>query len=240
MMRTAFLLLTLAPLTVCAQETAFDYDNQVSGSTTTLESGSSVTQPLTSNAFTGQLTGSLILTGTAGAPGSTLAFSFNVSGMPNQPEPFSGLLTPFEGSGNLYCDPTMGCVTLNVVDGTVTSATVDLNDDPYHNSWFNLSITPAGASYSSELSLPEQGDGGCQSATPVTYSASGGTYVGPTINNCSVVASGVGPGVWVDPPVSTPEINASGAPAALTLLIGSLCVLLARRTNACRTDSLAQ
>jgi hypothetical protein len=231
MKRAILFVLLIAPLTVCAQESAFDYDNTVTGTSTTLESGQPLTEQLTSTPFTGSLDGTLTLTGTAGAPGSLLDFTFTVSGLP-APDSFSGSLVPFGGSGDEYCSPIAGCVTLDVLNGAVTGATANLNDEVYNGPSDTVSITPTGVVFDSILAPPPAGGTGCSAPTQVSYGPSGGTYVGPTVNDCTVTAAGVGPGTWSDPPAnSAPEISAASAPSAITLLIGALLVLCGRKSS---------
>lgn len=219
--------------TAGAQTTTLEYQGELmTGMSQSLVSGAMAPAPdelpLVSLPFAGVIDGSITISGQPDTPSLTLvSYNFSLLGKDGADIPLYAAPAPLVsgfGPPNSFCGDGDGCIDLTLLDNSVVGATLDLSNSTYNASSSQFVIGPSGDSVLYLAQLPP--GGGCEDAS-ATGSATGYTYTGPTIPDCTIVASNSDPGRWTVE--KAPEFAGEGAPAALTLLLGGLAVLSSRR-----------
>ena len=207
-----------------AQTVTLDYQDQVSGTFTTLPQGWPEFQPLPTSTFNGSLSGSITYTLSNNLYVLT-AEGFDITGASGTQSFFNGPLPFSYGSGGPnFCDGLGHCIDVQGPPAAPTGAT--LNTSNYENSVLGqLSISASGVSASYEsggLELP---------CTAQFFSENGGStfvHTGPSIPVCTLTAASSSPGTWTIASTNAPEIDPGLAGSALTLLAGCLAILRGR------------
>jgi hypothetical protein len=232
-----------APITGNAQITTLDYQGYVMyGSSTYLPTNfvqpintPNVRLPTTgaSGEFTAVLTlsgslsaNNLVLTsydvnfaGNSFAPGNT-GTSFSFGPIVPGPEPLIGLVS-------VSCLDADACYQLTSAKGAITGATLFFSNTTYHESPVFATIGTSGDSFSYTYATTS---GGCANLVP--HGPPGNPYyAGPTINPCGLGVSNSKAGVWSVSTKAVPEIDPSSTASGMTLLLGGIAVLRARRKS---------
>ena len=224
-----------APITGNAQITTLDYQGYLmNGSNTYLPTY--FTQPINNPFVTlptmgasGELTADLTLSGSLGANNLMITSydvsfvgkygtSFSDNHIMPAPEPLITLLS-------LTCLSMDACIQLTSAKGTITGATLFFSNTDYHSSLEFATIGTSGDSFSYEYATTS---GTCENLVPLGPPGNP-YYAGPTINPCSLGVSNSEAGVWTVSTKAVPEIDPSSATSGLTLLLGGVAVLRARR-----------
>jgi hypothetical protein len=221
-----------APITGNAQITTLDYQGYLmNGSSTYLPTY--FTQPINNPIVTlptmgasGEFTADLTLSGSLSANNLVIT-SYDVSFIGKNGTSFSDnnimpAPEPLDTQLSVTCLSMDACVQLTSAKGTITGATLFFSNTGYHSSFEFATIGTSGDSFSYEYATTS---GTCENMVPQGPPGSP-YYAGPTINPCSLGVSNSKAGVWT---VSVPEIDPSSAAGGLTLLLGGVAVLRARR-----------
>jgi hypothetical protein len=221
----AMIFLALASVAVQAQ--TLDFYDRVSGSSTSLLSGTIGPLddlPLATYPTFGTITGSITLNGSAGG---TYNFGFNEHGG-NGPGIEANVNFSFGGQlyscgADFYCSYDGNVQILTNGKGAITGATADLSDNNYNGPSGQMTIGPTGVAASFLGTIPGTSGFDCPAAELSNFTGNDGTYTGPTIKDCNVNVSG-NAGHW-----SVPEMDPTSAVASLMLLLGGVLVSRGRR-----------
>jgi hypothetical protein len=231
------------PLAASAQVTTLDYQGSVMGGTSTTyiypaplpPFGTPVSQiesaPISTNAsFDATITYSGSL-----AQNNLVIDSYEVNLTANNGQNFElqniglGINSSFTMNGTTSCGlfrggGTYSCISLTTSGDSITGATINLQNSVAQTDNFDLSIGPSGDAFTySQYGI---GLGGVNCTNGVSGMA--GTFVGPAgAYPCSMNIGSSTAGVWA----LAPEIDPTSAAGGLTLLLGSLLVLRARRAQ---------
>ena len=221
-----------------AQETVLNYQGYVMGGTiTSLPNGFTANTdgsfpPLPTSSYTGSITASITLSGSLNE--STLELiSYSLNFGPNGQGFNASNTNLFEGNfidsgpqgSPSFCGP-FNCIDLTTsTSGAITGAAVDFTSGTYHTSQTQFEIGPNGDSFSY---LYATSNGTCLNQVPLSPPGPQIPYTGGTVSACSVNVSNPTAGVWSV--TKAPEIDPGSAGSGLALLLGSLVVLLSRRT----------
>jgi hypothetical protein len=230
-----------APITGNAQITTLDYQGYLmEGSSTYLPTN--FVQPINSPIVTlpttgasGEFTAAITLSGSLSANNLVLtSYDVNFAGKTGNesfsdgpivpgPEPLIPLLS-------VSCISPDACFQLTSAKGAITGATLFFSNTDYHSSLEFARIGTSGDAFSYEYATTS---GTCENMVPQGPPGNP-YYAGPTINPCSVNVSNSKAGVWTVSSTAVPEIDPSSAASGLTLLVGGVAVLRARRKLAPR------
>jgi hypothetical protein len=228
-----------------AQTVTLDYQNDlVSGTYTSLPSGTATSNPITVSlpeaSFTGSLSGALTYSvaysPSAGFNIYTLAAEqFTLTGangtqlvFEDGPSPLS-FFGPLPNSADIgFFDSAGDSTYVQTLNGNPTGATVNIQDNAYHGSPTQLNIGASGVSASYEWATL---NGTCNNQFEPANSSGGASYVynGSGIPVCSLTATSSSPGTWTVATANAPEIDPGMAGSALTLLAGFAAMMRGRR-----------
>jgi hypothetical protein len=226
------------PLAASAQDTTLDYQGYVMAGTSTVIAvpfgGGVIGVASSPISTTATFDASVTFSGSVAQNNLVIdSFAINLTANNGQNFELQDILGPsnfgFTTNGTSLCGIGAGgvnvnsCLTLTTSGDAVTGATIDLQDSfNYHGTVVNLAIGPSGDAFSETVN--GGGAYGCGAAN----SAGVFTYVGPaSASPCSMNVSSSTAGVWT----AAPEIDSTSAAGGLTLLLGSLLVLRARRVE---------
>jgi len=218
------------PLAANAQVTTLDYQGSVMGGTSTVYTGgnSPVSPPLFTTAtfdatvtYSGSLAQHDLVVDSyeidlIGNNGAKFEFQNLGGGIGSNNYTMNGNSSCVASFGN-----SVGCVSLTTSGGAVTGATINLQAMEAHYENFDLSIGTHGDAFS--YAVYGGGAFGCSGDND--YQA---TFVGAhAANPCTINVSDRAAGAWT----RAPELDPASAGGGLTLLLGSLLVLGARRAQ---------
>jgi hypothetical protein len=226
-----------SPLAANADDiVTLDYQSALlTGSYTYLPVGlSNQVNELPSSPFTGTITGSIVFDETSlaqsGANGfvSAVSYNFQLSGTNGIGSDF-GITVPVMLFDGTCQSGSASCIGITTQNDVITGATVGLVDNAYHSSPTRLSIGSSGDFASFDFNNTSLGS--C--TTILSARSPNGSYEGAPINPCSFTASSSMAGTWIVTSTAAPEIAPGEAGGALTLLFGSVAVMLSRGKPVC-------
>lgn len=214
-MNRSSVLCAILAATLCAQAHAqqteeLTYVAPLSG-TTEVVTGPSQTPGiynLATQPFSGDLTGSITITN---GDLTSLVFTidnytFNLLGLGG----FTTPLSPLPGYPDEWLFSPGGSLTV-----TGSGATLSFSLSPYHGSDVTVDVGPGGNTVEYLYGTTQ---GSCENGA-----------MPPAGTPCELTASNFVPGTWKVSEAATPELDVTGAPGALLLLLGGIAVLRGRR-----------